>query len=40
MLSYCLKCTKYTESKNPKVVKTTNVEQCFHQNVQRLIVKN
>ena len=24
MLSYCLKCRKNTESKNPKVVKTKN----------------
>ena len=24
MLSYCLKCRKYTESKNPKIVKTKN----------------
>ena len=24
MLSYCLKCRKYTESKIPKVVKTKN----------------
>ena len=24
MLSYCLKCKKNTESKNPKVVKTKN----------------
>ena len=24
MLSYCLKCTKNTESKNPKVAKTKN----------------
>ena len=24
MLSYCLKCSKNTESKNPKVVKTKN----------------
>ena len=24
MLSYCLKCKKSTESKNPKVSKTTN----------------
>ena len=24
MLSYCLKCKKYTESINPKVLKTTN----------------
>ena len=24
MLSYCLKCKKNTESRNPKVLKTTN----------------
>ena len=24
MLSYCLKCTKNTESKNPKIVRTKN----------------
>ena len=25
MLLYCLKCRKYTESKNPKVARTKNV---------------
>ena len=29
MLSYCLKCRKKTESKNPKVVKTKNERIMF-----------
>ena len=29
MLSYCLKCKKNTESKNPKVVKTKNGRIMF-----------
>ena len=39
MLSYCLKCTKNTESKNPRVAKTKNENQCFYQNLQCVIVK-
>ena len=40
MLSYCLKCRKNTESKNPKVVKTKKAEeQCIYQNDQCAIVK-
>ena len=31
MLSYCLKCRKNTESKNPKIVKTKALS--FYQNV-------
>ena len=38
MVSYCLKCGKNTENKNPKVVKTkngrrmllSNEEECFY----------
>ena len=29
MLSYCLKCKKYTESKNPKVARTKNGRIMF-----------
>ena len=29
MLSYCLKCRKNTESKNPKVVRTKNGRMMF-----------
>ena len=29
MLSYCLKCRKNTESKNPKVIKTKNGRIMF-----------
>ena len=29
MLSYCLKCRKNTESKNPKVVRTKNEKITF-----------
>ena len=40
MLSYCLKCRKNTESKNPKVVKTNKEEQSFHQNARCVTLKN
>ena len=40
MLSYCLKCRKNTESRNPKVARTEKEEECFYQNVQFVIVKN
>ena len=41
MSSYCLKCTKNTESKNPIVVRTKNGRtECFYQNVQCAIVRN
>ena len=40
MLSYCLKFTKNTGSKNPRVAKTKNENQCFYQNLQCVIVKN
>ena len=41
MISYYLKCKKNTENKNPKVVKTKNLQKkCIHQNVQCLKVKN
>ena len=40
MLSYCLKCRKNTESKNPKVVKRKKRKKCFCQNVWLVTVKN
>ena len=40
MLSYCLKCRKNKESKNPKLAKTTILSIMFYQNVQCVIVKN
>ena len=40
MLSYCLKCRKNTESKNPKVVKTKNGRIMLLSNLQCVIVKN
>ena len=39
MLSYCLKCKKNTENINPRVSKTSNVKQCYYQNVQYVVVK-
>ena len=39
MVSFCLKCGKNAENKNPKVVKSNNAEQCFHENVRCVIVK-
>ena len=40
MLSYCLKCRRNTESKNPKVSKTTNGKAIFYQHVLYVVVKN
>ena len=40
MLSYCFKCRKNTESKNPKVVKTKNGRIMLLSNLQCVIVKN
>ena len=40
MKSYCLKCRKNTENVNPRVSKTSKVEQWYYQNVQYVIVKN
>ena len=40
MLSYCLKCRRNRESKDPKVVRQKTEEQCFYQNVKCVIVKN
>ena len=39
-LSYCLQCRKNTKSKIPKVAKTKKKEECFHQSVWCVIVKN
>ena len=40
MLSYCLKCRKNRENKNPKVVRTKNERKCFYQTVKCVIIKN
>ena len=46
MLSYCLKCRKNTESKNPKVVRTKNgrimlLSKCEVCDIKRLkFIKN
>ena len=40
MLSYCLKCRKNTESKNPKVSRAKNGRIMPYQNMQYVIVKN
>ena len=40
MKSFCLNCRKHTENINPKVLKTSNGEQCYYQVVQYAIVKN
>ena len=39
MLSYCLKCRKNTENKNPEVARTKNRKIKHYQNVRRVIVK-
>ena len=39
MLSYCLKCSKNTQSKNPEVVKTKKWKNNYL-NVQCAILKN
>ena len=38
MLSYCLKCRKKTESKNPKLQR--QIKENFYQNVQCMAVKD
>ena len=40
MLSYCFKCRKNAESKNPKFVRAKNGRIMLYQNVQCVIVKN
>ena len=43
MLSYCLKCRKNTQSKNPEVVRAKSeriIRMFFYQNVQCVIVNN
>ena len=40
MLSYCLKCRKNTESKNPKVARTKNRRIMLLSNFQCVIAKN
>ena len=40
MLNYCLKCKKGTESVSSEMLKTKMLEQCYHQNVLCVIVKN
>ena len=40
MLSYCLKCRKKTESKNPRARKTKKENQCFYQNMEFVIAKD
>ena len=40
MKSYCLKCRKDTENINPRVSKTSKIEQWYYQNVQNVGVKN
>ena len=40
MLSYCLKCRKNTESKNPKIMQQKNVKWCFYKTLWFVIVKN
>ena len=40
MLSYCFKCRKNTESKNPETAKAKKWEnQCFYQNVRCVAAK-
>ena len=40
MISFCLKCRRNIQSKNPRAAKAKNENQCFYQNVQCMIVKN
>ena len=40
MFTCRLKCKKDTESVDSKVLKTKMVEQCYHQNVLYVAVKN
>ena len=39
MLTYCLKRKKETENIDSKVLKTKMVEQCYYQNVLKVVVK-
>ena len=40
MLSYCLKCRKNTESKNPKFARKKKRRILLYPNVQCVIIKN
>ena len=40
MQSDSLKGSKNTENINPRLSKTSNGKQCYHQNVQYVVVKN
>ena len=41
MLSFCLKCRKNRESKNPELVKTSNGRiMLFYQKIKCVIAKN
>ena len=40
MLIYCLKSKKKNTECKFKSLKIKNVEQCYHQNVQYVVVKN
>ena len=41
MLSFCLKCRENRESKNPKLVKTSNGRiMLFYQKIKCVIAKN
>ena len=39
MQSYCLKCRRNAQSKNPKVVKTKNRRIMVHQTVSSKLIK-
>ena len=40
MFTYCLKCKKYEEPFDLKVLKTKKGSQCYHQNMLYEIVSN
>ena len=40
MLTYCLKCKKYTESIDSKMLKTKMVKKCYHENVLYVVGRN
>ena len=40
MLTYYMKCKKDTKNVDSKVLKKKKVEQCYHQNVLYVAVKN
>ena len=40
MLTYCLKRKKGIENVDSKMLKTKNVDQCHHQNVLHVVMKN